>query len=148
MHTHMSNTTCKYMHAHIHAYSPTYIVKTYIHTLHAHTAMRRQTFLQLHPPTYIYSHKLHMHTHYIHIYMHAFIYEESKNPPRWATYLYVHSLGYVYVLRESWRIFGDAFVTIAQWRRARNLTNLGYPQVPGSIPAENPSTQINLDLSQ
>jgi len=25
---------------------------------------------------------------------------------------------------------------------------LGYPQVPGSIPAETPSTQINVDLSQ
>ena len=42
----------------------------------------------------------------------------------------------------------DASVTIAQWGRARNLTNLGYPQVPGSIPAETPSTQINVDLSQ
>jgi len=48
----------------------------------------------------------------------------------------------------SWRIFGDASATIAQWRRARDLSNLGYPQVPGSIPAENPSTQINMDLSQ
>ena len=47
-----------------------------------------------------------------------------------------------------WRNFGDASVTIAQWRRARDLTNLGYPQVPGSIPAENPSTQINMDLSK
>jgi len=35
-------------------------------------------------------------------------------------------------------IFGDASVTIAQWRRARDFTNLGYPQVPGSISAENP----------
>jgi len=25
---------------------------------------------------------------------------------------------------------------------------LGYPQVPGSILAENPSTQINMDLSK
>jgi len=25
---------------------------------------------------------------------------------------------------------------------------LGYPQVPGSIPAKNPSTQINMDLSK
>jgi len=25
---------------------------------------------------------------------------------------------------------------------------LGYPQVSGSIPAETPSTQINVDLSQ
>jgi len=36
---------------------------------------------------------------------------------------------------------------IAQWRRARDSTNLGYPQVPGSIPAENQSTQISMDLS-
>jgi len=35
-------------------------------------------------------------------------------------------------------MFGDASVTIAQWRRTRDLTKLGYPQVPGSIPAENP----------
>jgi hypothetical protein len=47
----------------------------------------------------------------------------------------------------SGRIFGDASVTIAQWRRAQDLTNLGYPQVPSSIPAENPSIQINMDLS-
>jgi len=37
----------------------------------------------------------------------------------------------------SWRIFGDKSVTIAQWRRARDLTNLDYPNVPGSIPAKN-----------
>jgi len=49
--------------------------------------------------------------------------------------------------RGSWRIFGDASVTIAQWRRVRDLTNLGYPQVPGLIPAETLSTQINMDLS-
>jgi len=48
--------------------------------------------------------------------------------------------------RGSWRIFGDGPVTIAQERRARDLTNLGYPQVPGSNLAENPSTQINIDL--
>ena len=54
-----------------------------------------------------------------------------------------------YILfRGSWRIFSDASVTIAQWRRARNSTNVGYPQVPGSIPAENMSTQINMDLSK
>jgi len=45
-------------------------------------------------------------------------------------------------------IFGGASVAIAQWRRARDLTNLGHPQFPGSIPAENPSTHINMDLSQ
>jgi len=52
--------------------------------------------------------------------------------------------------RVQWarRIFGDASVTIAQWRRARDFTNLGNPQVPGSIPAETPSTQINMDLSK
>jgi len=49
--------------------------------------------------------------------------------------------------RESRRIFCDASVTIAQRRSARDLTNLGCPQVPGSIPAETPSTQINMDLS-
>jgi len=31
---------------------------------------------------------------------------------------------------------------------ATDLTNLGYPQVPGSIPAKTPSTQINVDLSK
>jgi len=44
-------------------------------------------------------------------------------------------------------MFGEASVTRAQRRRARDLTNLGYLQDPGSIPAENPSTQINMDLS-
>ena len=34
-------------------------------------------------------------------------------------------------------IFGDAAVTIAQQRRARDFTNLAYLQIPGSIPAEN-----------
>jgi len=48
----------------------------------------------------------------------------------------------------SWRIFSDASVTIAHWSRARDLTNLSYPQVPGSIPAETPLTQINMDLSK
>jgi len=52
------------------------------------------------------------------------------------------------ISRGSWRIFGDVSVTIAQWRRARDLTKLGYPQVPGSIPAKTPSTQINMDLSK
>ena len=45
-------------------------------------------------------------------------------------------------------MFGDASFTIAQWKRVRDLTNLGYLQVPGSIPAENLSTQINMDLSK
>jgi len=44
----------------------------------------------------------------------------------------------------SWRIFGDASVTIAQWRRARDL---GHPQVPGSIPAEIPAGLNKFDLS-
>ena len=54
----------------------------------------------------------------------------------------------MYMLKGPGKIFGDSYVTIAQWRRARNLINLGYLQVPGSIPAENLSTQINVDLSQ
>jgi len=44
-------------------------------------------------------------------------------------------------------ILGDSFVTIAQWCRARHLTNLVIRKVPGSIPAENTSTQIHMDLS-
>ena len=32
----------------------------------------------------------------------------------------------MYTYWGSWRIFGDASITIAQWRRARDLTNLGY----------------------
>jgi len=47
-------------------------------------------------------------------------------------------------LRGSWRIFSDASVVIVQWRRARDLTKLGHPQVPSSIPAETPSTQRQL----
>jgi len=50
--------------------------------------------------------------------------------------------------RGSSRIFGNASVTIAQWRRARGLTNLGCPQVPGSNSAETPSTQINMNLTR
>jgi len=45
-------------------------------------------------------------------------------------------------------MFGDASVTIAQWRRARDLTNLGYLQVPDAIAAKTPSTQSNMDLSK
>jgi len=45
-------------------------------------------------------------------------------------------------------MFCDTSVTLAQWRRARDLINLGYPQFPGSIPAETPSAQINMDLSK
>ena len=36
----------------------------------------------------------------------------------------------------------------SSWRRARDWTNLSYPQVPGSIPAETLSTQTNMDLSK
>jgi len=46
------------------------------------------------------------------------------------------------------KVCGDAFVTIAQWRRTRDLTSLGYPQVPGSIPAKTTSIQVNRDLSK
>jgi len=45
-------------------------------------------------------------------------------------------------------IFGDVSVTIAQWRSAQDFTNLDYMQVPGSILADNLSTQINMDLSK
>jgi len=44
-------------------------------------------------------------------------------------------------------IFGDSYVTIAQWWRAQHLRNLVIRKVPGSIPAENTSTQIHKDLS-
>jgi len=60
--------------------------------------------------------------------------------------VYVYSQ--IYWFRGSWRIFGYASVTLAQWRRARDSTNLGYPQVPVSIPAENLITQINMNLSK
>jgi len=50
-------------------------------------------------------------------------------------------------LRGSGKIFDEASVTIAQWRRAQDLSNLGYPQIPSLIPVETPSTQINMDLS-
>ena len=46
------------------------------------------------------------------------------------------------------RIFCDASITILQCKRARDCTNLGYLQVPGLIPAGNPSTQINVDLGK
>jgi len=45
-------------------------------------------------------------------------------------------------------MFSDAPITTAQWRGARDLTNLGYPQVHISIRAETPSTQININLSK
>ena len=45
------------------------------------------------------------------------------------------------------RIFGDLSVTIAQWLRARHIRNLVIRKVPGSIPAENTSPQIHMDLS-
>jgi len=48
----------------------------------------------------------------------------------------------------SWRIFGNTSVTTVQWSRAQDLINLDYSQVPGSIQAETPSTQINTDLGK
>jgi len=62
----------------------------------------------------------------------------------------LHKYAHVYI-NINLRILKDLqciFVTIAQWRRARNLINLIYPRVPGSIPAENPTTQTNKDLRQ
>jgi len=49
--------------------------------------------------------------------------------------------------RGSSKIFGDSSVNIAQWWRARHLRNLVIRKVPGSIAAENTSTQIHMDLS-
>jgi len=62
--------------------------------------------------------------------------------------LFIFSSTYLIVFIWSWRIFGDASVTIAQWRRARESTILCCAQVPGSIPAENLSTQISMNLSK
>jgi len=45
------------------------------------------------------------------------------------------------ISKGSWKIFGDESATLAQWRRARDWTNLDYPQVPGSILAENLSNK-------
>ena len=45
------------------------------------------------------------------------------------------------------KFFGDSSVTIAQWWRARHIRKLVIRKVPGSIPAENTSTQIHMDLS-
>ena len=42
------------------------------------------------------------------------------------------------LLQWSRRIYGDSSVTTAQWKQVLNLKHSGYPQVPGSIPAENP----------
>ena len=47
----------------------------------------------------------------------------------------------------SQRIFDDLSVTIAQWLRARHIRNLVIRKVPGSIPSENTSPQIHMDLS-
>jgi len=73
------------------------------------------------------------------------------SPQKWNTYVLKYFSPHhidVCILKGSWGIFGDASVTIAQWRRAQYLKNVGYPQVPDSIAAENPSFQINMDLSQ
>ena len=50
------------------------------------------------------------------------------------------------MIRGCWGIFCDSSVTLAQWWRARDSTSFSYPQVPGSIPAENTSTRIHMDL--
>ena len=44
-------------------------------------------------------------------------------------------------------MLGDWSVTTAQWWRVRHLGNLVIRKVPGSIPAENTSTQFHMDLS-
>ena len=44
-------------------------------------------------------------------------------------------------------VFGDGSVAIAHRNRARDLKNLGYPQVPGSISAKTLSTQTIRILS-
>jgi len=58
-------------------------------------------------------------------------------------YYYVSYIIYKYVMkRPVTTVNGNTTVTVdigTQWRRARDLTNLGVPQVPGSNPAENPS---------
>jgi len=38
--------------------------------------------------------------------------------------------GHVDCAERVLKIFGDASVTIAQWRRTQDLTNLGYPSLP------------------
>ena len=50
-------------------------------------------------------------------------------------------------VRGSSRIFGDSSVIIAQWWRARHSRKLVIRKAPGSIPAENTSPQIHMDLS-
>jgi len=45
-------------------------------------------------------------------------------------------------------ILGDASITIAQWKRVRDLTNLGSPQVPGSIPAKTPFNSNQYEFEQ
>jgi len=50
-------------------------------------------------------------------------------------------------VRGFQRIFGDLSVTIAQWLRARHIRKLVFRKVPGSIPVENTSPQIHMDLS-
>jgi len=42
---------------------------------------------------------------------------------------------------------GESSVTIAQWWRARHSRKLVIRKVPGSIPAENTSPHIHMDLS-
>ena len=66
--------------------------------------------------------------------------------PRYAGKLDDPQGGDVTMLGSS-RIFGDSSVTIAQWWRARHSRNVVIRKVPGSIPAENTSPQIHMDLS-
>jgi len=150
-------------HTHTHAYTLTH---THLPArMHARTHTYTHTHARTHAHTHSRTHTLtHRRTH-PHTLTHT--YTQVKNvPTHWDTTIHPHHLSIcvipLYISRfssvihlmsliiswGSWRIFGDAPVTIAQCRRARDLTNLSYPQVPGSIPAKNPSTQINLELSQ
>jgi len=45
-------------------------------------------------------------------------------------------------------MFDDSSITLAQWRKAQKLSNFGYPQVPNSIPAENPVNSIRYGFDQ
>jgi len=47
-----------------------------------------------HLPTYIHINYIYTHIIYIHACMHSFM-SHTNFPPHWATYMHVHSLGYV-----------------------------------------------------
>ena len=55
---------------------------------------------------------------------------------------------FYYYLRGYGKIFGDAYFTIAQWRRARDLTNVVYSHVLGSTPAETPVNSNQYEFQQ